>query len=946
MFYFVNFIGHAAKKEYRNIYNRKSLNRMLTQDEILQFEKDLLKIAGEDQQYDTSRPFVSVLERNIEEVKKGQILYDLLDAALNPEATQEAKPEKALKQESPEKKAEPIPTAPAAVPADVPEEVIEDDESILTADEDVEETVEDEDFAGFVLPDKYRSIADVEHAVKDTGVEPRVEAPVTSVDVQEPTLGADLSEIQKFNLKDYEEYIESVSSVPGDFQVEDIIEKEVLSTSEKEAEELTTAVYSEEDETLFFENLRTYSIFLQRAVIEICNTGDADEIPAVINAVLEAVPPTNLQRYCEKILGYLVPVFKDSNIYDYEALNEKLGTISASFIKVSKRIFINILPIVAAGILILLGGFTWVVQPLRAWWHYKEGYAYLQQKEHEKSETLFKKASSIHYLESFYFKYAEEYMRQKSYYEAEKKYQQLMFGLNDELRTYLVEQVMKDDYFRKIIIDGKKYVLYEIINFRREGFLNLISFMKETLGDYNAAIALYDLWNFEHKNDLEFQLGKADSYIEMYDLYQDKDYLNLAGETYVKAISNAVNSKKVENGLIQRLRWAFRTEGLEAKKYIYTLVFTSDILFTEDFKPEYFSVYTELVEYLLQSDRREFVPKILAVLFNKYPDHTYVKFLQAKYFYQSGELAGAMQELAEVIAEYGSRQNQKQQEVQIIIEAKILQAELTLKTSENIVYAEKLLNEAQKLYEQKLGTQIDRDLAKLYFLKSKIMLGRTELDLAEHYARKAMDEQYNNTEVKYHSGVIQYLKGNWNEAGRLFLELLPLYSKENEGQQLLLFSLANTLYKKKNYEGALVYYKKALAEQYASIQGDEGTQLSLIAPGLNQFMGEKVDTLAYIKNNMGASFYALYRRFSYDEGYLVKALRELREAHSIFENRNRTDNVRKIYKELPALNLAIALGNAADYKIQIFDLIATELPELAELEEELEKSLGVLAKLN
>ena len=683
-------------------------------------------------------------------------------------------------------------------------------------------------------------------------------------------------------------------------------------------------IFDEKEEADFFENFKTYNIFLRRAIIEIINTKDDKIISPLITSVIDNASHRYVQRICENALGYSIPLFEDTKIYTFNELFDKLSILSDIVIRATRRLFIYILPRISVLITLFLASYLWVIQPLRAWLLYREGYVHLQNKEYEESESLFVKASVIRYLDGYYFKYAEEYIQQQLYAKAEEKYEQLLFGLNNSLRTYIKQKIIQNDYFKRIVINNKEFLLNDHINYNRQGFLNLISFVRNYQGDNELAINLYNVWLFDHQDDIDFILGKADTYIDMYDMSLDNQYLTYAKDEYNKVINiNKYTTKKY----IPMLRWAVRSTSPEVQQFIKEIVISRKLLDSKSFRPQFFHAYTDAIEYLLQSDYYEFIPPILETLSESFSEYPYFYLLQAKYLFRNKEYGLAQEHFKRSEFLYEQKDVVTLQDIYHIIEMQVLQAEMVLENGNQIIWAEQFLNKAQKMYEEQLDNSIMKrknDIARLYFYKARFLFFRNDLEGSIQYVRKSLQEQYDTMQVQYLNALINYMQGNWNTASSIFIDLLSLHPEKNENRKVLLVSAANSLFKKENYEAAIVYYTEAIQLQELILRSDE--EVSLVDNQLDTFIVEATTAFASLKNNIGVAFFELYQRNHSNKEYFIRASQELQESHTIFQNLNRKDTIRNIYSELPYTNLSILLGSLTSIDMKIFETIATELP--------------------
>ncbi len=897
---------------------------MPDRNELLQFEKQLLTIANEDRIYTENHPFQSILDAKRHLQKQNSVLSSILDTALEQQEQQESEHS----------------TSSQVIDAIDSTDISDVSQEQVPIQEEKKEN-QNYEFTEFVLPSKYKSITVSDDDTTQEGVIDAQDMGSLSLLEDEGTEGdltdetdielSDLEDIHNFSIEQYEDQLAQSSVEIKDEQILQFIKEEFTGNQvqetiiESEEEDGIVVQFEEEEEAEFFNNLKLYTIFLQRAIIETINTKDDKIVVSLIAAVINKLSSSYIRRVCEGALGYSVPLFEDSHVYKFDELSVQLSSLSDTVLRATRNFFLRIFPKVAVAVALLFGSYLWIVQPLRAWLLYREGYSHLQAQEYEQSETLFLKASSIRYMASYYFRYAEEYIQQQLYLDAEKKYEQLLFGLNDSLRKYIKQRVAQNDYFKRIIIDNKEYVLAKSVNYNREGFLHLISFVRNYQGNNELAIHLYNMWLFNHKDDTEFILGKADTYIDMYDMFLDDTYLHYAKYEYNKVADITHYAVRQQ---IPMLRWAVRDKSYHAQQFIEDMVMIRKILTNESFQSHFFLAYTDTIEYLLQYDYYDYVPPILETLLSSFSEDPFLHVLQAKYLFRNKEYALAQEQFMRSEVLYEQKSTLTLKDIYRIIESKVVQAEMALENNNQIVLAEQFLNEAQHMYEAQASNSFitrKNDIARFYFYKAKLLFYRNELENAGHYVRKSLQEQYNTAQVHYLYALIQYVQKNWNKASSMFLDLLSFYPEENESRKRLLVSTANSLFKKENYEAAIVHYTEAIQLQKRIFKSEEA--VSLIDKKLDIFFVEAVSTLAYLKNNIGVAFFELYQRDYSNKEYLTRALQELRESHTMLQNIYRQDTIRSAYTDLPYTNLSIVLGNVTDIDMKIFEAVATELPD-------------------
>ncbi len=709
--------------------------------------------------------------------------------------------------------------------------------------------------------------------------------------------------------------------------------------------------FSVDDEKLFFENLDTYNIVIKKAVFAILTDEKMSHFAEkLVDLIFDSATSQVVHRECEKLLKVLLPSPVEPTIYTHETLSERLYTSSEAVAKSVNIVTRRIIPLAACLVLVVFFGFFFLVQPARAFIYYSLGFHALKKHEYEVSESHFIKASDIWSIEQFYFSYANEYEQQRRYADAKNKYLQLIFGLDDHLRTYTQELILEDRLFTTILVDDTFIPVEDIIHYSRTGFLNLAAFTRDVEGDFEEARIYYNTWLLKRPHDSDFYIELGNTYVEWYDVEQEVDILEQARVMYDKA---TVLRNNDDTSLIMRMRYAIRA-GDDA--YIDSLY--KSLLFTSDSNrpPFIFVPYVELAMYRLMQHKPSYVAEILDIIKSHEQEYIDLDYLYAQYYAHIGYDEPYQQSLLQAQAQYANQKLLRGKTLYYAIDTNILLGQLLLTKYDNIIYAKQTLLEAQKRYEDMRSLLLhnnNNSLARLYELQAEIAILENDLVLAQEYIATAQEENYESLTLAYQQGVIEYVSQNYYNAAQHFLSIVDKYlfaedmkiptsadvtvdalqytavvDREekifSENKSNVLIATANALYFSGNYSTAALYFEKVLTDMKETSISLANT-ISYVTPDDAEEISN-ARRIGFLRNNFGAALYRLSEQQGNNAQDLYsRAMNELTLANRIMQNTYRTitSSNRKIIPNLSEANIE-AIVNGSNI-VQIYPSILLTL---------------------
>ena len=910
---------------------------MVNETQIRQFEDYLITMSGEREELEQKKePITSVFDQASDPAQQKQALRNVLENAVDADnedqSTQDERvaqmfgsadeesldsleetEEKLLSFSDDEEENEDVATiqselADVADVEDDIEELEQKEESILSKDE--------ESLGTFVLPEKYQKLSDTSLLSHDEVFSSSISPSVQPVEIPEEP--------------EDEQLDTSLEDVEGFYEFDDNVYQE-------QNQYTSIRDFSEDDVQVFLDNVDKYNIFVKKAILAVITDEAISHLSQrLVDLVFDSAPQQSVRRECEKLLNISIPVPADLTIYEEETLREKFESPTRTVISTVRLTAFRILPIVASIVAILFFGFVFVVQPSRAFVNYNRGYTALVEKRYQDSETLFIKAADLWSMERFYFKYADEYQRQRRYGDAKKKYLQLVFGLNETLRNRLQELTISSELLSNTIIDGKFKSTQSLVNYSREGFFKLGAFTRDIEGNFEEATKYYNAWILKNVYDVDAYMELGNTFIEWYDVSENLTVLDGAQSAFDRAV---IISNNANVPYFLRVRYAIRAQDID---YI-SMVLRS---FMSSFAASYLTPITanafiELVEYKLNNNQANSIVDLLDTLKNSDIEYPHLDYFYARYYQQINDKDSYRAALERAYQSYQMQDAADVPSLAHAIDTNIRIGFIFLSEEDNIIAAKNILLEAQQNYEnfkQMYSGSKYKELSKLYVLQSEIALLEDDISLAQNYLERAEEDGYTSEFMKYQLGVVHYLMDDYSVSADYFLSLVDSYSNAPNTQESVVSQIdglnenifmyeyttdtnkrlsnsknyvfiatANALYFSHNYAAAVVYYEKALREINPQLR----QKFSFLFRNENLGATFLAEHTAYVQNNLGAALYQLSQTSQKErENLRSRAIQYLQEANTTTQNLTRDDfGVRKTARDLPALNINAIIEN-------------------------------------
>lgn len=668
---------------------------------------------------------------------------------------------------------------------------------------------------------------------------------------------------------------------------------------------------------------------LKIAVQEFIGDGDypEEEIIELINLLIKGAAPKKIAEFISEKTGEQISLpAKYLTMSGIDFLTEET---SPWYIFKKKVLPLLLKTTVSLGLLIftLYLAFAVILPYGNLMRTYKQGYAELNKRNYHESVRLFDKAFEIKPIKKWYFKYADAYIYNRQYVLAQQTY----------------EKILAHRWDKKAVLDSAR----------------LESFIFE---DYEKAQSLIDLFlEFGNPKNLlkseyfkDYDLRMSAFWTNMKWAETDPSKIEVAGYHLMRLLTYHGNDLRV---IQTAMYYNFVTGDTklfnQLKKFVFEKVYT-------DKKIKYIDVdiAIEMAKYLYEENELDQFQNILRLLREKDKNIPEVYQLQARYLRDSKKYDDERRNLniclsildSSIKQRYFPEADRFYQKKYLAMRAEvynsrgennrirnlITKAESDFQKSADVYYN---LKERRIVQEEERFGKIFYNLGSLYYDEVN------NLDVAHAQFNEAVENGFWKPDMGYKLAYIQYSNEDFADS------LLQFYKTDLEVPQnpAILYSIANTLYKRNNLNSAKGYYSHLLGileerRSYFAIEVPNKVEHIDILYGL---------VLGY--NNLGVTSYELYKRTG-DKSYINEAYLSFVQANQYKDRLSRdsityerpkwySDIMDKSYpviveNNVPLLNIAKvnSIGKEQDLifftkipkNLEVFPFISSDLKTMAD----------------
>ena len=443
----------------------------------------------------------------------------------------------------------------------------------------------------------------------------------------------------------------------------------------------------------------------------------------------------------------------------------------------------------------------YIIQPLRANGLYTQGYNLIPQDRFGEAEERFETAFALNAVKGWFYKYAERYSEQNQISRAEQKYEDLLLRYRNDKKGML-------DY-AKLETEQTKFPKSEEL---------LRKILDQDALDYDALLA------------------SGDNYLEW--AKRDERYYDNARDAYVRILRGKDGAR--DEPWLHMLRYHMRTDNLAEVERIKSM-FESDK--RKKIDPV---IYTELGGYLIGRGKLDDVKSILNRSMKAKRDlpETYYNF--SRFFKETGDSVKEREALSFTL-HYLNEAHSTPERLAVRINTHNRIGEIHYEGGEHL-NAEKEFQKAMKLIrdgaERKLLPQ-DPAFGQVFYNSGDIhYYVHRNLDVSEALYKEARNYGFENTELNYKLGYINYVGEDY---GNALLEFYQIASQYRNNRNLL-YSIANTLYNRNDFFAAQGYYNRLLDHLE-----DQQSKIPLLRPQEDAQHRSLIEILMKTHNNLGVT---------------------------------------------------------------------------------------------
>ncbi len=502
---------------------------------------------------------------------------------------------------------------------------------------------------------------------------------------------------------------------------------------------------------------RNLKIAIEELIVEKKLAGD--KLQTLVGYLVEGAAPKTIAAYVSRLVGKKISLPRAFERKTGLAFELERKTFAYAFRE-------NILPVLRVFVLSLIlvsllgyAGYNYIYRPLYAGHLYRQGYEHIVEKNYTDANSIFDKAVGVRPIKRWFGKYAEGFRDYNQFRLAEEKYEQLL-------------ERFKND---------------------RQGLLDYADLATNYLKDYPKADEKLRLLLEEDFRDYDGLLASGDNHLEWAE--QESSHFEDARFAYASLLEFYGDKEEV---MFRMLKYFIRTDRLEEVKKL-KMVLESD----EKIKIDP-AVYAELGGYLLDQHEYDEVSDTLFKAMKVKADIPEIHYNLARYFNHIGDTGEELKALEKSI-DLLKDKNNPDKDVVMLIDSHNRMGKYYwnkreyLKAEEHYNLALKDIESFQKhniLEKREEFGEVYYNLADIYYYIEG------NLDTSFSSYKKAKDNYYKNPELDYKLGFINY-------AGQRYGQALLDFSKVAEttgNNPNALYSLANTLFQRKDYFAAQGYY--------------------------------------------------------------------------------------------------------------------------------------------
>ena len=688
------------------------------------------------------------------------------------------------------------------------------------------------------------------------------------------------------------------------------------------AEEQPELSLSEEEFDHLRKTLGILPLNLKREVEEIIAEGKANaaQTDELVHALIAGQAPSQIADIASRILGRRIQIPKGYQKRSGLAFEAEQRTFAYRF----KHNILPVLRVAALGIIVaaILGylSYQFIYQPIYANSLYTEGHEDVLADRYTEGNEKFDRAYEVWPREPWFLRYARAFIDRRQYQLAVEKYDQLVFGMAENRRAFLMEQTRQGNFDSLYEIGNRRRTVYEMLNVHREGILEHASLQSEVLANYERADQLLRILLHEDETDYEALINRGDNYMRWAEVMESPEGRDERYEQARESYARLINAYGTTDELLFRmLRYFIRTDN---KSEVDRLTRTFQDNPDAEINPV---IYAELAGYLID---KEETGEVRDIIFRALEEDQRLPELhyQLARFYRTlatpGEELTALENARRLFEAQSPLTTER---LGMFIDTDIRLGEYYYEREEYIT-SEHRLSQAQGRYERALEQRLIQPEAKygrLYARRGDIYYFiERSFDSALDYYRDAEANQYETRELDYRVGNIHYRAERFDQAVERFLDASGRVTRD----KTLLWATGNALFNRENYFAAQAHYEELLEQLQA-----ERNRIQTLLVEENPAHRALIEYMIRANNNLGVSLYELYQRDGTNQELLSEGMAYLTRAQEIAGNyaRDPQTGERSLATNLAYINMREILYPENEGTVQIYNQIPDDLGSLS-----------------
>jgi len=704
---------------------------------------------------------------------------------------------------------------------------------------------------------------------------------------------------------------------------------------EAETVDLSAKEFSDEEFAQIRQTLGTLPLNVKIAVEECIGEtkGSPADILELIDLLVQSESPQKIAAQVSKATGTTVQVPKGYQRRSGVAFEEEKRSFRYQFVNVILPILRLAAILTVAAAVVGISLYRFVYQPVMAGVLYRRGYEQIQEERYDIAEETFSRAYDLRPRDRWFTEYARAFVDKREYERAVLKYDQLVFGMNPDLRRIIRDRLAdleaaSDRLGDQIVISdpenaGATYRgrLYDLINVDRPAILEHADLQSTVLANYRRAEELLIILLYRDAYDAEALLARGDNYYRWAQTEPDR-----LRDSY-EAFDRYVLAHGPTDEVLMRFLRHFITR--DNKEEVLRIV--RDVQSRGDSRVDA-RIYANAAGYLLDGilvgegiasgagAPLVDVQTMLSKAYEANPLQPEIQYVDARNRRRLGDTRGERAALDEAQRLFELAEPLEPDQLGKQIDTDVLSGEYFLRFDE-ILTADAEFERARRRYDRAKEAGLldpDPELARVYEALGDILYynGGDLNDALDYYQRAVADGRSNNR-LDYKRGYLHYERQEYDDAIELFLDAWQ--GNGFDAPENVLYARANTLFRRGVYQSAEAYYRELLEQLY-----NRRAAISTLLIDEKPEEQALIEMMYKVENNLGVTLSRLAAQdANRDDQRRAEALVHLQQSTELFENylRDPDSGVRAEARSLAFLNLRSALyPRNDDDRFETFDL--------------------------